>query len=350
MEGTGSEALDTERQIRQDISDRFALLSNQIHEAHAALVRRLKSRGSNSAGFLPGVVRAFDGKTKATGAAYITAFIEAYRRAGRLPTPEEEDRTLQTLRILTAMVCNHGIEEMERAQRLTGSHWGVQLDAARSALRRRADITEGDLARELRLALADLRAELPSDPAPPTIKEALSENSLARDGASWLWTYGGKTTSIRHSTGMTYLAKLLQRPGEDMHALDLSGARVIETDLGPVVDREALADYHRRLSSIDGDISEAEATGNADQAERLRTDRSAMLAEMGRAIGKGGKIRREEGSKKKVRQSVSLAVRRAIEQIRVLHPALAAHLKLSVRTGTLLGYFPSPRIGWVVRA
>jgi len=87
-----------------------------------------------------------------------------------------------------------------------------------------------------------------------------------RPGRGGIWWVGREdaVTAIRDVKGLHYLRIMLQRPGADIPAIDLSdtvaahpGAGAVGGDVGEVLDKQALSAYRRRLAKIDADLGEA---------------------------------------------------------------------------------------------
>jgi hypothetical protein len=65
-------------------------------------------------------------------------------------------------------------------------------------------------------------------------------------------------------------------------------------------------------------------------------------------VGLGGRSRKSASSTERARQSVTKAIKAAIDRIASHSPALARHLTSAVQTGTFCSYAPDPRapISW----
>ena len=100
---------------------------------------------------------------------------------------------------------------------------------------------------------------------------------LERRGGAWSIEFSPQVATVRHSRGMEYLARLLERPGEEIHVLEL--------DTGP-------------------------AGADVDDGERLE-----------RALGQ-----------------VVRGIRTAIRRVAKVDPALGLHLERAVRTGEVCSY------------
>ena len=90
-----------------------------------------------------------------------------------------------------------------------------------------------------------------------------------RTGGGWSVTFRGRTAALPAVKGMADLARLLARPGAEVHALDLvgpaAGAAPREGDLGDVLDDRARAAYRQRLHDLDERLADAEADGDDER-------------------------------------------------------------------------------------
>ncbi|MBV8360059.1 MAG: AAA family ATPase, partial [Deltaproteobacteria bacterium] len=196
-----------------------------------------------------------------------------------------------------------------------------------------------------------------------------------REGEFWRLGYDGESFGLRQSKGLAYLAQLLRCPGTEFHALDLVGeifgaagdpndmsvkartslphgddalAAGIHVgglgDAGEMLDQEAKDQYKRRLDELREELSEAEQLGNVEHAEQAEAEIKALSAELSRAVGLGGRIRRAGSASERARQSVTHAIKSAIEKIRENHSQLGALLSRCIKTGSSCGYYPDPAI------
>lgn len=67
-------------------------------------------------------------------------------------------------------------------------------------------------------------------------------------------------------------------------------------------------------------------------------ERDALIAELSRAFGLGGRARRLGDEQERARKAVTARVRDAVGRIEAVHPSLGAHLRASVRTGAWCSY------------
>lgn len=165
--------------------------------------------------------------------------------------------------------------------------------------------------------------------------------TLRRAGASWRLAHGSREVVLNDLVGLGYLARLVGDPGREFHVLDLCGAQHAERGL-PVLDDEARAAYRRRLAEVEDDIVQAES--DLDDVRRLHAeqDRAYLLAELGRAVGLGGRDRTTHGTSERARTSVTRSLRYALARITDHDPELGAHLRRRVRTGLYCCYEADP--------
>src|SRR5262249_32463689 len=141
-----------------------------------------------------------------------------------------------------------------------GERWIERVEAARAATS----------------ALPPLRSDSTEQP-----ERALNEGVFRREGDIWTITYEGQTLRLKDFKGLSYIARLLQHPGEEFHAASLvtgvdtangledSDVRTAELgrmtqeqlaernlragapeDAGEMVDAQAKAAYGRRLERL----------------------------------------------------------------------------------------------------
>jgi len=139
------------------------------------------------------------------------------------------------------------------------------------------------------------------------------------------------------------LAVLLERPGCEVHVLELSGSdrgAVDGGDAGPALDGAARAAYQARLAALDGELAEAEAWNDPGRRERARHERHALAAELARAVGLGGRARRDGGATERARVNVQRRLADALRRVQEGAPALGRYLSATVKTGVTCSYRP----------
>lgn len=196
-----------------------------------------------------------------------------------------------------------------------------------------------------------------------------SGDEFRREGEIWSVRFAGKLIRLKHTKGVTYLALLLQNPGQDMHALDVAsglhregdapraaavrdelGMRVGGAgDAGAVLDARARAAYRERLDELRDELLEAEHMNDAGRIEHARAEMAALEDELAGAFGLGPeRERRAVSLSERARLNVTRAIRAVLRTIAQHHPELGAHLDTAVRTGTFCTYSPDPglKIDW----
>jgi hypothetical protein len=180
-----------------------------------------------------------------------------------------------------------------------------------------------------------------------------------REGEYWTIAFNGRALRMRDAKGMRYLARLLARPGEELHALDLArtaadqpataaipdGLEVRGDGLGdalPRLDAEAQAAYRDRLRELRPELDAAQGAGDSERAARIEAEIDIIVGELSAAFGLGGRARKEGSGAERARQSVTKAIRDALRRIRDEDVALGEHLARAVRTGLYCSYDPDP--------
>jgi hypothetical protein len=175
--------------------------------------------------------------------------------------------------------------------------------------------------------------------------------SLTPEGEYWSLAYGGQTFRLKDSLGVRYLARLVGEPGREVHVLELVGSKpgegeVLDTgDAGELLDDDAKDSYRRRLEDLREGLTEAESFGDAGRAAKLREEIEFLGAELGRAVGLGGRSRRAGGAAERARSAVQRRIKNALERIEEHAPALAAYLGRGLKTGTFCVFQPPARDG-----
>ena len=192
-------------------------------------------------------------------------------------------------------------------------------------------------------------------PTPATVTRAV----FRREGEYWSIVHEGDAFRLRDSKGLRHLARLLQVPGEEVHALELVGAgagdgRVAPVenglevggfgDAGELLDPRAKAAYRQRLDELREDIDEAEAWNDPERAARARQELQFITHELSAAVGLGGRDRHAASAAERARVNVTRAIKSALTRIENESPALGSHLQRTVRTGTFCSYSPDPRV------
>ena len=172
--------------------------------------------------------------------------------------------------------------------------------------------------------------------------------TIRRSGRHWLLALDGQHAIVPHRIGMIYLARLLTNPGQAISALDLaadSSAAVASLAVSthqPMIDDQARAAYRRRAEELMRDLAEADRDADLARAERLRSELDALVGELGRVSAKGGRTRAFVDQRERARTAVRKAIKRAVDEVTNVEPAIGELLRSGVTTGSTCGYTPTP--------
>lgn len=192
--------------------------------------------------------------------------------------------------------------------------------------------------------LAEAEAELNSGH-----REAATR-SLRRQGRTWQITFNGEQTTLPHSKGIGDLARLLAKPGQDIHVLNLYGSTDRSGPAGQYADRTALAAYRQRLHDLDREAAEAAANNDFERKALLDHDKQALLDELRRTM-RPGRQARSFGTypAERARKAVAARLRDTIRKLELDMPDLAAHLDQTIVTGTYCRYRAEPADSWHIQ-
>ncbi len=176
----------------------------------------------------------------------------------------------------------------------------------------------------------------------PTAAATSDTNVFRRDGDYWTLQFRGQLARLRTARGLEHLAVLLARPGTPVHVLELAGSVGDTGDAGVVLDRRAVGEYRDRLAELRRERDEAERFADLGRRERLDAEIAQITAQLSAGLGLGGRERRALAASERARLSVTKAIRASLERVETAQPRLAAHLRATVRTGTMCVYAPDP--------
>jgi predicted ATPase len=180
--------------------------------------------------------------------------------------------------------------------------------------------------------------------------EPTAHATLQPDDGVWRVAFDGTNAHVPDLKGLWHLRELVSRPYEFVSALELVGAStdtpIPRGDTGPMLDREALRQYRRRLADLDDELDAAALADDVARRDHLDAERVALIAELKRATGLGGRPRRSGSPAEKARLNVTRTIRHAIAELSTKAPELAAHLDDSIVTGVSCCYEPRANIVW----
>jgi hypothetical protein len=185
-------------------------------------------------------------------------------------------------------------------------------------------------------------AKLLAAPASQAVSEFRLVNGVR------LLSFQGKQVQVPDSKGLVDIAVLIGARGADVHVLTLVGHKLARMGADPVLDERAKMAFKSRLARLASEIDDADATGSLQRADRLRSERDALIRELAAAAGLGGRHRRLGDETERARKTVSARVRDALSKIERVHPELATHLRDALRMGTVCSYTPAESTTWKV--
>ena len=167
----------------------------------------------------------------------------------------------------------------------------------------------------VRQALAVLTDDDVDEPAALPTRPAEAAH-MQREGDVWALTFAGRTVRVRDLKGLGDLAVLLRRAGEEVHCLELMGATDVGgSGTGPVLDEQARREYQARILDLQRDVDEAHEANDPARAERAELELDALVTELSKAFGLGGRARSGGSSVERARTAVTFRIRAAIKKV-----------------------------------
>ena len=183
-----------------------------------------------------------------------------------------------------------------------------------------------------------------------TQAESTQRAILCPQDGIWLVEFNGTSLHVPDLKGLWHLRELVARPHQPVPALSLIGATsqgpLPSADTGPVLEQQALRQYRSRLAELDDEIDAAAMRGDTKRQAHRTGERDALIAELKRATGLGGRPRRSGSPTERARLNVTRTIRHAITELASRTPELAAHLDQSIMTGVSCCYEPAVDIAW----
>lgn len=173
-------------------------------------------------------------------------------------------------------------------------------------------------------------------------------SSFLLKGSAWEMRYKNQTIVINDVKGFHDIHKLLSHPTENFHCLDLMNTGLNEQNLTESIDKKAKSEYLKRIKKLQTDIEDAEEMNNSSRVNKLQEEYDAILNHLSQSLGLGGKTRKIGSSVEKARSAITWRIRSAIKKIKPLHPELAKHLSISIKTGTNCSYNPEFSNNWIL--
>ena len=243
-----------------------------------------------------------------------------------------------------------GVTQLLLAQGLEGleDRFGarLQVETARSCMER---IGAASMVRQCDDFLAR------TDPAPrPAIRESPRAATLAQEGDVWSLSLRDRSTRVKDCLGIRYIAALLESPEQEILAADLAVAVRGEekaappSDAGERLDHRAAREYRSRLDELRGELADADSREDAAAVSAIREEMDFLARELSAAFGLGGRARKEGSAAERARQSVTKAIKKAINWVGECDADIGRALATTIKTGTFCSYQPDPETTWTV--
>jgi TolB-like protein len=183
-------------------------------------------------------------------------------------------------------------------------------------------------------------------PVPARAEPSVPAALLAAAGQNWIVEYEGHRSILPDLKGLHDIRRLLERPGEEVHCLDL--AERAETTYGAdaALDDRARNEIKLRIRTLQEELADAEDMNDIGRAEGARSEMDRLFAALSQALGLGGRSRRLGDLAERARTTVTWRIRYALRKIEAAHAPLGRHLQSSLRTGTFCVYCPEVHPAW----
>lgn len=181
----------------------------------------------------------------------------------------------------------------------------------------------------------------------PSKESVRSVNQISREGEIWQVSYTGKSAQLPDLKGLYDIARLLGEAHTSIHCADLMDIKVIEGGAA-VLDKQAKQAYQKRILDIQESLAEAEQFSHHSKIEALQQEYDDLLTHISQSVGKDGSGRLASSSVEKARSAVTWRIRSAIKKMATVHPELANHLKISIKTGLFCVYRPEQVLDWQI--
>lgn len=184
------------------------------------------------------------------------------------------------------------------------------------------------------------------------------------DAACLRLEFKGRQAGIQKTLGAQYLEELLLHPGQKIDAEELfhrfherSGGQQYlyfadENSLEreglcggggrgiPMTDEKTLRAVWKRLRELGSELGEKLDANDISGLDELYQEQDKLEVYLSEVLKPGGKIRNFRGEERRLKESVSRSLRRAIKRFSSLDPELGAYLQKTVHCWELLSYDP----------
>jgi hypothetical protein len=187
--------------------------------------------------------------------------------------------------------------------------------------------------------------------------QEVPENAFRRAGDHWEYRFGDHRSFrlVTANVGARYINHMLAHPHESTPVVELVVGATLDPfdpmlgDSGDVADDQAVREYRREAQELFDELERAREMGSGERVEGLHEELAKIEAAISEARGLGGRSRKAQSGRERIRKAFQAAVRRAREKIAEGDPEFAEHLKKCIRCGTDPIYRPDSNTKWETR-
>jgi len=189
----------------------------------------------------------------------------------------------------------------------------------------------------------------------------------------WHIVYENNKAFFRNYIGFEYIVHLLAKRAEEYDAsylyqavkgyshssnplqnmteeqLQKEGVSKAGSKSEKLVDSETIRQFNEKIQEYEDQFNEAINNGDYNKADSIEQEKEIFIEWSKKEFGENYKRRTENIDKKRVRDAVKNAIRRAITAIGSEIPPLAEHLKHAIKTRHGIGYYPTEDITWLTK-
>ncbi|MCH9647744.1 MAG: hypothetical protein K0U98_05855 [Deltaproteobacteria bacterium] len=186
--------------------------------------------------------------------------------------------------------------------------------------------------------------------APPPADQA---PTFRLAGDFWSLSFEGKAVQLKDSKGLRYLRDLLRSPGQEFHCSQLVAAEkggeapLLLSEGHERLDSKAWKDLREESRSLSAELEEARLHNNLARVEALEDQLETLASFALSSQGLGGRDRKDQDDRERLRKQVGEAIRRARRKIEQEHEALGRHLNAALSLGQFVLYQPESPVDWV---
>src|SRR3954454_6297174 len=98
-------------------------------------------------------------------------------------------------------------------------------------------------------------------------------NCFYREGDYWTVAFDGQVARLRGSRGLSLLGRLVERPGREVHVLDLSDLHTFSTvSPEPVLDGRGRRVFRDRIAELEAEMEEADSYADIERSASARIE------------------------------------------------------------------------------